>query len=76
MYKNHADDGSNSYCRNYLIKAIEDRGMSQNDLAIELQKIGLDIDKNAISRIINGKRFVTDVEIRYMSRFLVFLLIQ
>lgn len=43
---------------------------SQNDLAEELQVIGLDVDKNAIQRIECGKRFVTDIELQYLAKAL------
>jgi UDP-N-acetyl-D-mannosaminuronate dehydrogenase len=29
-----------------------------------MQLIGIDVDKNAIQRIENGKRFVTDIELK------------
>ena len=43
--------------------------MSQRALADKLQITGLDIDKNAIQRIEDGKRFVTDIELLSFSRF-------
>ena len=43
---------------------------SQRQLADELQLEGLDIDKNAIQRIEAGKRFVTDIELVYISKVL------
>ena len=36
---------------------------SQRELADDLQRLGLDIDKNAVQRIEAGKRFVTDIEL-------------
>ena len=42
-------------------------GISQRELADELQRIGLDVDKNAIQRIESGLRFVTDIELCYLS---------
>ena len=35
-----------------------------------LQLLGLDLDKNAIQRIESGKRFVTDIELRYFAKVL------
>lgn len=35
-----------------------------------LQLKGLDLDKNAIQRIESGKRFVTDIELRYFAKVL------
>ena len=45
-------------------------GKSQRQLADDLQLLGLDIDKNAVQRIEAGKRFVTDIELVYISKAL------
>lgn len=42
---------------------------SQRELADNLQIIGLDLDKNAIQKIECGKRFITDIELRYFAEF-------
>ena len=39
-------------------------------LADMLQIEGLDIDKNAVQRIENGQRFVTDIELKIIARVL------
>jgi len=39
-------------------------GLSQRALAAKLQLMGIDMDKNVITRIETGKRFVTDFEIK------------
>ena len=44
--------------------------VSQKRLADMLQLLGLDLDKNAIQRIESGKRFVTDIELRYFAKSL------
>ena len=44
--------------------------VSQKHLADMLQLKGLDLDKNAIQRIESGKRFVTDIELRYFAKVL------
>ena len=33
-----------------------------------MQLIGIDVDKNAIQRIENGKRFVTDIELKAFAQ--------
>ena len=43
---------------------------SQSELSDDVQRLGLDIYKNAIQRIEAGKRFVTDIEIVYISKAL------
>lgn len=39
-------------------------GLSQRELAHRLQLIGVDMDKNVITRIETNKRYVTDLELR------------
>ena len=39
-------------------------GLSQRDLASQLQLAGYDMDKNVITRIETNKRYVTDIEIK------------
>ena len=43
------------------------RNLSQRDLARELQLIGIDIDKNVITRIETNKRYVTDFELQALK---------
>ena len=43
-------------------------GLSQRDLAHRLQLIGMDMDKNVITRIETNKRYVTDLEIRALAQ--------
>lgn len=43
-------------------------GLSQRDLSRELQLIGLDMDKNVITRIETNKRYVTDLELRALAK--------
>jgi len=69
MHKNKFNN-RNNIC-GYNIANIRKRmipKMSQRALADKLQLIGLDVDKNAIQRIENGKRFVTDIEILAFSQ--------
>lgn len=44
-------------------------GLSQRDLAHKLQLAGYDMDKNLITRIETGKRYVTDVELKTFAEF-------
>ena len=43
-------------------------GLSQRDLARQLQLIGVDMDKNVITRIETNKRYVTDLELQALSQ--------
>ncbi len=42
--------------------------LSQRDLARELQLIGMDMDKNVITRIETNKRYVTDFELKALKQ--------
>ena len=44
-----------------------EKGLSQRDLARELQLIGMDMDKNVITRIETDKRYVTDFELQALK---------
>lgn len=72
MYKNKAPDGRNNLCGKQIArlrKQMRPR-VSQRLLAERLQVLGLDLDKNAIQRIENGSRFVTDVELAQIAQLL------
>lgn len=43
-------------------------GLSQRDLAHQLQLMGMDMDKNVITRIETNQRYVTDLELRALTR--------
>ncbi len=65
MYKNKNENGTLNICGENIRKlrcALEPY-VSQRMLADKLQRIGLDVDKNAIQKIESGKRFVTDIEL-------------
>ncbi len=42
--------------------------LSQRDLAHRFQLIGLDMDKNVITRIETNKRYVTDLELQAIAK--------
>lgn len=74
MYKNkHLQNGefkSNNLVGPQVKKLRKALNWSQNDLAIELQKIGHDVGKNAIQEMEAGKRFVTDIELKALKEVL------
>ena len=53
-----------------LIKARLNKGLSQRGLARELQLAGYDMEKNVITRIETGQRYVTDIELTALSKVL------
>ena len=70
MFINKTKDGQNNICGKTVEKRRKEMGLSERQLAELLQIAGLDLDKNAIQRIEAGKRFVTDIEITYLSKVL------
>ena len=42
--------------------------ISQRELADRLGHIGMDVDKNAVQRMEDGKRFITDIELTFLSK--------
>lgn len=42
--------------------------ISQRDLAHRLQLLGIDMDRNVITRIETNKRYVSDIELKAISR--------
>ena len=72
MYKNKAENGRNNISGQRISKyrqAMAEK-VSQRAFADMLQLQGLDLDKNAIQRIENGKRFVTDIELKVLANVL------
>ena len=72
MYKNKLENGRNNIS-GLKIKEIRQKlptKTSQRKLAEMLQIQGLDLDKNAIQRIESGQRFVTDIELKVISKIL------
>lgn len=70
MFTNKSHTGQNNLCGKVVAQRRKEMGKSQRQLADMLQIAGLDIDKNAIQRIEAGKRFVTDIELVYLSQVL------
>jgi len=71
MYKNKFNIEGNRQSGNIAGEQVKvlrkSRGWSQNDLAVELQKVGHDVGKNAIQEMEAGKRFVTDIELKALT---------
>ncbi len=70
MFINKTSAGQNNLCGRVIEVRRKEMEKSQRQLADMLQIAGLDIDKNAIQRIEAGKRFVTDIELTYLSKVL------
>lgn len=70
MFTNRSIDGQNNICGKQIARYRKEMKKSQRQLADALQLAGLDVDKNAIQRIEAGKRFVTDIELKYFAKVL------
>ena len=72
MYKNKSSDGKNNIC-GIRIKELRQslpEKTSQRQFAEILQREGIAIDKNAVQRIESGQRFITDIELKILSKAL------
>ncbi len=69
MFINKTTEGKNNICGLNVARMRIGKKISQRALADNLQLLGLDLDKNAIQRIEAGKRFVTDIEIKAISKY-------
>ena len=70
MFKNKSTNGKCNICgrKIYELRRAQPEKMSQRMLAERLQLMGVDVDKNAIQKLECGARFVTDIELRALSR--------
>ncbi|MBC8560250.1 helix-turn-helix domain-containing protein [Fumia xinanensis] len=52
------------------LKALRARDdISQRDLAVQLQLLGLNVEKDVITRIETNKRYVNDFEIQIIAKY-------
>ena len=63
-------DGKKNICGKRVKEARKKLGLSQDDLAARLQVSGVIIERNSISRIEGGARFVADYELLALSNIL------
>ena len=70
MFINKAPDGKNNICGANVARLRKAMGISKRELAERLQFTGLDIEKNGVQRIESGHRFVTDIELGFLSHVL------
>lgn len=72
MYKNKSADNRNNICGKKIeeIRKKLPEKTSQKKLADMLQAAGLDVDKNAVQKMENGKRFITDIELKIIAQVL------
>ena len=63
-------DGKKNICGERIHEARCKLRMIQSDLAAKLQLAGITIERNSLSRIEIGTRFVADYELRELSKIL------
>lgn len=63
-------NGRKNICGNRIHEARRKLRMTQSDLASQLQVAGIVIERDSISRIEIGTRFVADYELRELARIL------
>ena len=69
MNKSYFHDNSNIVAED-LRRLRKEKGMSQEELAAQLQLMGVDIDQRLISKIARNERFVKDYELACLCRVL------
>ena len=70
MFINKSPSGENNICGENVASYRKRLGLSQNGLARQLQLLGLAVTKNTVQQIECGKRFVTDIELTFLSEAL------
>ncbi len=63
-------NGKKNICGKKVREARKKAGLSQTDLAARLQLAGVIIERDSISRIESGTRFVCDYELKIISEIL------
>jgi len=63
-------NGKKNICGKRVFEARKRSGLTQNDLAAKLQLEGIILERDSISRIEIGTRFVADYELRELSKIL------
>lgn len=63
-------NGRKNLCGDRIREARQKQRISQSDLAARLQIAGVIIERDSISRIESGTRFVTDYELITLSKVL------
>lgn len=70
MFINKTKEGKNNLCGERIAEFRKEMKLSQKKLSDRLQLAGLDVDKNAVQRMESGQRFITDIELVYLSTVL------
>lgn len=63
-------NGKKNICGKRVKEARKQNRMSQSDLAAKLQLEGVILERDSVSRIEAGTRFVTDYEVKLLAKIL------
>lgn len=69
MFKNQAN-GRKNLLGIKMREVRKTRGISQRQVADDLAELGLVVDKNAVQRMESGQRFITDIELITIAKYL------
>lgn len=69
MFKNQAN-GRKNLLGIKMREVRKTRGISQRQVADDLAELGLVVDKNAIQRMESRQRFITDIELITIAKYL------
>lgn len=68
--KMYSYDGKRNISGDTIKKLKKAQKLSQQDLAARLQVAGISIERDSISRIENGSRFISDFELKAIAQIL------
>ena len=68
--KMYSYDGKRNTSGDTIKKLRKAQKLSQQDLAARLQVAGISIERDSISRIENGSRFISDFELKAIAQIL------
>ena len=69
MFKNQAN-GRKNLLGIKMREVRRARGIAQRQVADDLAELGLIVDKNAVQRMESGQRFITDIELLTIAKYL------
>ena len=69
MARLYAPDGKKNLIGPRVRELRRAKGLSQEQMAAQLQLLGMDSERGVVKRIENGSRFVTDVELCLLAEY-------
>ena len=65
----YAPDGKKNLIGPKIRELRRAKGLSQEQMAAQLQLLGMDSERGVVKRIENGSRFVTDLELCLLAEY-------